>query len=590
MDTLSFYRNLLQQDPNPLLFLNNKLGPEFANNKAREMFMIGSHDQDSLLINLIRNQWKQNNKEMTVTLPTSSGERTFRILIKEMQDGDINTGYLLGFIDLTDQIKDQQRLLESQRNYGNIFMNSFLRMLVIDPISFKIIDINKTALDFYGYNQSEIIGKNFLSINTIEREIVIDEMQKAQKNKKGHFWSQHLLSNGSYVDVEVVVGPLSFLENSNLYVVVNDAQETQTDSWKEQKESDNRFLSLINNINEPILIQNVSQDPSSEKFILVNDKAASFLGYSKLELQTMNLTQLVSNENEKKTVSEIFKKILDRKKIHFELDVIDKNQHKIHAEFNSCLNEYGLQKQIISVLRDVSNTKEVDEAKNEFVNTITHELRTPIAALKGALYLLKEKGHENLDEVLTIADRNVERLLSLVNDILDYQKLSMDRLSFHLIQQQINDLVRLFGDEIKLQLEQKGLKLILNLDTNIEPIFFDRNRISQILMNLIQNAIKFTHQGSISLITQQDAENVYVSIKDTGIGIKEEDIQKLFVPFAQLTDGIDKKGSSGLGLAISKKIINSLGGTIWVESEYGKGSTFSISIPKKSFFKAYPSS
>jgi len=590
METLSFYRYLLQNDPHPLLFINNDLGPEFANNTAREVFMIGSHDQDSLLINLIHKQWKQDNKEMVVTLPTSTGERTFRIMIQTIVDGDAKAGYLLGFMDLTDQIKDQQRLLESQRNYGNSFLNSYLRMLVIDPTSYKIVDVNKTALEFYGYNLPEIIGKNFVSINTLDSELVISELQKARQNKKGRFFSQHILANGSYIDVELIVGPLSFMENSNLYVVVNATQETHTNSWSDQKDLDSRFINLINNINEPILIQNVNQDPATERFVLVNERASSFLGFSKAELQTMSLLQLVESESDKKSIDSIYKRILDKKKISFEINLIDKNQHKIRVELNSCLNESGLQKQIITVVRDITFTKEMDDVKNEFVNTITHELRTPITALKGALYLLKEKGCENPEEVITIADRNVDRLLSLVNDILDYQKLSMDRLSFHLIQQQINDLVKQFGDEIKLQIGQKDLRLNLDLDLSIEPLFFDRNRISQVLMNLIQNAIKFTIQGSISLQTRQNEENVIVSVQDTGIGIKKEDIQKLFLPFAQLTDGVDKKGSSGLGLAISKKIITSLGGTIWVESEYGKGSTFSISIPKKTFFKAYKTS
>jgi len=588
MESVSFYRHLLQHDPNPLLFLNNDLGPEFANQKAREIFLIGSQDQDSQLINMIRKQWKVDNKEMIINIPSPAGEKTFRVQIQEVLDGTKKAGFLLGFIDLTDHIKDQQRLVESQRNYGNIFLNSFLRMIIIDPLNFKIIDINNIALDFYGYNRSEMIGRSFVSMFTRDSKSAEEEIQKARLNKKGRFFSSQILANGSSVDIELLVGPLSFFENSNLYVVVNPTIDNQSDSWDNQQALNAKFENLINNINEPILIQNASRDPGSERFVLANDKASSFLGYTKGELLGMSPLQLVETEIDKANLDSLLKKILDKKKLQFEVTLLDKNLHKIRVEFNSCLNESMLQKQIISVIRDVTNQKKIDEAKNEFINTITHELRTPIAALKASLYLLKEKGRDNLEEVVTIADRNVERLLSLVNDILDYQKLSMDRLSFHLIQQQINDLVSQLGNEILPQLDQKGLRLHLDLDDSLEPIFFDRNRLSQVMMNLIQNAIKFTNQGTISIMTKQDKENVIISIKDTGIGIKKEDIHKLFLPFAQLTDGVDKKGSSGLGLAISKKIINSLGGTICVDSIYGEGSTFSVSIPKKSFFKAYP--
>lgn len=587
MESIDFYRHLLQNDPNPLLFLNKELKPQFINNRAKEIFLIGSQDQDSQLITSIRKQWKPGNKEMVVNLFYPSGEKTFRVHIADIFEDNNKVGFLLGFNDLTDHIKDQQRLVESQRNYGNIFLNSFLRMIVIDPISFNVIDINNIALDFYGYNRTEMIGKNFISLFPNNSKSIEAEIQQARINKKGRFFSSQFLANGSTIDVELLVGPLSFFENSNLYVVVNPMIENQSDTWDNQRDMNIKFENLINNINEPILIQNVSRDPGNERFILVNDKAASFLGYAKSELLSMNPLQLVETDSEKVNLDNMLRKILEKKKLQFEITLLDKNLHKIRVEFSSCLNESMLQKQIVSVVRDITNQKKIDEAKNEFINTITHELRTPIAALKASIYLVKEKGREDLNEIIEIADRNIERLLSLVNDILDYQKLTMDRLSFHLIQQQINDLVKQLGNEIKAQLEQKKLQLTLDLDPSLEPIFFDRNRLSQVIMNLLQNAIKFTNQGTVSIITKQDQENVIISIKDTGIGIKNEDIQKLFLPFAQLTDGVDKKGSSGLGLAISKKIINSLGGTIWVESEYGKGSIFSIKIPKKSFFKTY---
>lgn len=578
MDSVSFYRLLLQNDPNPLIYINAELGPEFANNKAREIFMVGSHDQDSQLISRIRTQWKADKNEMTLSLPTPKGERTFRIQINPILDSHVISGYLLGFSDITDHIKDQQNLLESQRNYGNVFLSSLLRMMVIDPNTYLIKDANKTIQEFYGYTHPQLIGKNLFDLNATKQDSLLPEIQKIKQEKKGRLVTIHRLANGEKMDVEMFIGQLSYMENSDLYVIVNPINSFQTE----------RLACIINSINEPIMIQNANPMSCHENFILVNDKASSLLGFSKKELYSMTPYQLVSTEGEKSRLTDIYRSIIDRKKYLFEINLVDKTQHIINVEFNSCVYEEDGHHYIISVVRDTTTQKKVDEVKDEFVNTITHELRTPIAALKGSLYLLKEKGKENLDDVIEIADRNVERLLGLVNDILDYQKLSMDRLSFHLVQQQINDLVSLIGDEIKIQLDQKGLELSLQLDESIAPIYFDRKRITQVLMNLINNAIKFTSHGRITLRTLQDQDSVIIQVQDTGIGIKKEDIPKLFVPFTQLMDGIDKKGSSGLGLAISKKIINSMGGSIWVESEYQVGTTLSVSIPKKSFFKANP--
>lgn len=591
MDTLSFYRQLLQNVPNPLIYLNSDFGPEFANEKAKAIFTLGSQKENSFLMKLIEEKWKSNSNqmnEMILELPTSDNSKVFRVSISPINDNEQLKGFLLGFTDISEQIKNQQLLIECQRNYGNIFMMSSLNMIVIDSKTYQIKQINPSALSFYGYNQNEVIGKNFLEMNTMQNDELILEIKNAKQNKKGTYLTQHYLANGTKIDVEIFLGPLSFLENSDLYVIIFPMTDNRLGA-SPSLDQDDKFKMLINTIHEAILIQNIGPKACKEPFVVVNDKATSFLGYSREELLKLSLASLVASDSAVKTLDEIYKKILDRKKMLFEIDLKDKNQHKITAEFASSYYESGEQKQIISAVRDVSNQKKIDEIKNEFVNTITHELRTPIAALKGSLYLMHEKDKENSIDILEIAERNVDRLSSLVNDILDYQKLSLDRLSFHLIEQQMNDLVLMIADEIKIQINQKGLGISLSLDKTLPLIYFDRNRITQVLMNLINNAIKFTNKGTISLITSQNEDNVIVSVQDTGIGIRKEDIAKLFIPFSQLTDTIDRKGSSGLGLAICKKIIYNIGGSIWVDSEYGKGSTFSISLPKRSFFKSYPS-
>ena len=187
MDNVLFYRLLLQNDPNPLIFINAELGPEFANNKAREIFMVGSHDQDSQLISRIRTQWKAGNNEMTLALPTPTGERTYRIQINPITESHTITGYLLGFSDITDHIKDQQSLLESQRNYGNVFLSSLLRMMVIDPNTYLIKEANKTIQEFYGYTHPQLIGKNLFDLNATRKDSLLPEIQKI-KQEKNNLW------------------------------------------------------------------------------------------------------------------------------------------------------------------------------------------------------------------------------------------------------------------------------------------------------------------------------------------------------------------------------------------------------------------
>jgi signal transduction histidine kinase len=129
--------------------------------------------------------------------------------------------------------------------------------------------------------------------------------------------------------------------------------------------------------------------------------------------------------------------------------------------------------------------------------------------------------------------------------------------------------------------KEKGLELIIELDDAIPLVNFDNDKIIQVLTNLVNNAIKFTETGSIKITTSRTEDNIITAVKDTGSGIKQEDISKLFVEFQQLAtkDAERKVGGTGLGLVISKKIVESHGGRIWAESDYGKGTTFYFELP-----------
>jgi len=230
--------------------------------------------------------------------------------------------------------------------------------------------------------------------------------------------------------------------------------------------------------------------------------------------------------------------------------------------------------------------KEAMEIKYAFTSMVSHELRTPLAAIKENIDIVLDEtaGGINPDQkdFLDSAKRNVDRLGRLINDVLDYQKLESRGLEFHILQADLNEVVRETAEAMRSLVTNQGLEFILSLGDNLPKIPFDRDKIIQVLMNLISNAVKFTEKGSITITTGRSKHGVWVSVKDTGIGIKEKDISKLFHSFVQLESQIDRKpGSTGLGLAISKEILHIHGGRIWAESTYGKGSTFIFLLPIK---------
>ena len=232
----------------------------------------------------------------------------------------------------------------------------------------------------------------------------------------------------------------------------------------------------------------------------------------------------------------------------------------------------------------VEQLKKTMEAKSQFVSMASHELRTPLTSIKEGIRLVLQGKSSQLDDkqkkFLGLAQRNVDRLARLINNVLDFQKLDSSKIDFNIQENDANEVVREIKETTATLANDKKLSLITELDESLPIVKFDRDKIMQVLMNLVPNAIKFTDRGGVTITSAKEGNTIRISVQDTGPGIKEEDLPRLFHEFEQLTDvGNRKPGGSGLGLAISKRIIERHNGKIWAESEYGKGTTFHFVLP-----------
>lgn len=229
------------------------------------------------------------------------------------------------------------------------------------------------------------------------------------------------------------------------------------------------------------------------------------------------------------------------------------------------------------------------EAKSNFLANMSHEIRTPMNAIYGMAEILEKKqfGHEEMEYIATIK-RSSENLLLIINEILDFSKVDSGKMK---IINEPYDFINMVQDVIAIiefRLKGKNVVLSLDVDSSIpKELIGDENRIRQILINLLNNAVKFTNKGSITLVMKWEADGSdrgYMNIKvvDTGIGISEENIAKLFTAFGQLDTRKNRNvEGTGLGLAISKKIVDLMNGKISVESKIKEGSTFSVVIPQR---------
>jgi len=246
----------------------------------------------------------------------------------------------------------------------------------------------------------------------------------------------------------------------------------------------------------------------------------------------------------------------------------------------------------LKLKEEIGERKKVEEElrramqfKSDLVSMVSHELRTPLAAIKTSINMVSGglSGTVNQEqiELLSTAIKNVNRLAKFIDDVLDFQKLESGKMEFYFQDNDLNELIRDTHKSMVSLAERKDLEFSLELDQNLGRFKFDRDKIAQVLVNLINNSVKFTKNGSIKIYTAKKGNCAEVKISDTGIGIEKKDIPKLFRSFEQL--GLARSGKiegTGLGLAICKDIIDKHKGKIWAESEgTDKGATFIFNLP-----------
>jgi signal transduction histidine kinase/DNA-binding response OmpR family regulator len=231
------------------------------------------------------------------------------------------------------------------------------------------------------------------------------------------------------------------------------------------------------------------------------------------------------------------------------------------------------------------HTKVLDRLKSDFVAVVSHEIRTPLTSVKGALELLSDaryfQNNDQQNKLLSIAHANAERLLLLINDILDFSKLESASLPMTIERQPLEPVVQQAVQNLRMLLEERRIKLDMTLPGDLPDAMLDAHRITQVVTNLLSNAIKFSPPGGDVRIEVSVTEGVLrLSMRDRGDGIEAKDLPKLFKKFQQIDSGSTRKvGGTGLGLVISKGIIEQHGGRIGVESTPGEGSTFWFTLP-----------
>ncbi len=317
------------------------------------------------------------------------------------------------------------------------------------------------------------------------------------------------------------------------------------------------------------------------KFVAVNPASITVLNYSPTEMMGRYYIDLIFAEDVAHVLRAMEKSAKQSDSKPFDARMIKKDGQLVDTLWTSVWSE--AEKSFFCVIHDDTERKIAERMKQEVVAMITHDLRTPLSTIRNFLEMLDADMYGDLSEkgkkMLTLADRNSARMLSLINDLLDVERIKAGMMELKLSSTKLAPLLDLCAQSVASLAEPNGIKITVSSDDIL--VKADDDRLSRVVTNLLSNAIKFSPEGStISVSAKRHAGFAEVTVKDEGRGIPEEMIATIFDRFTQVMDSDSRaKGGSGLGLAICKALVELHGGSISVVSPNEKGTTFSFTLP-----------
>lgn len=361
------------------------------------------------------------------------------------------------------------------------------------------------------------------------------------------------------------------------------------------EESEERFRTLVDNAVDGI----VMAETETKKQYIANKMMCRMLGYSLEEFKNLSVMD-IHPEQDVPWVMELFEKQAKGEvTLIMDIPIKRKDGSVFYADINATPLKISGKTYNIGIFRDVTERRRNEEirrqnerlvlankAKSEFLAVMSHELRTPLNAIIGFSDLLIKKDAGELNEKQQRYASNVitsgKHLLSIIDDILDLTRIESGKMEIIAGKMSVPDAINESIDMINENAKNQNITIKKQISSDIEFIDTDERKFQQILNNLLSNAVKFSKPegGTITITAEKDADMAKFSVSDTGIGIKDEDLGRLFHSFEQLDAGISRKfGGTGLGLAVSKKLLELLGGRITAQSRYGEGSTFTFYLP-----------
>ena len=508
----------------------------------------------------------------TTTLTDGSGEINFIIM----------TG-----VDVTDQREATAALYASEARYRQL-VESSLGMVFTHDLEGRILSINASAAESLGYRVDEMVGRRLADFVPEEQKPAFENYLRRIAHSGEEQGTISLRHRNGEVRIIAWRNRLLDLPEVAPFVLGHGIDVTEkTDAENKLHAVMRQRESILESVGDGIYGVDMQG-----RIIFVNEVGARMLGYTQDEMEDKDLLQLLGHARADGSAyriedSPIYAARRSSAPIRARDEVFrHKDGHPIPVEYVACpMLSNGRVTGVVVAFQDVTERRRLDRMKDEFISTVSHELRTPLTALRAALGLIAggalEKRPEKRAQMMDVAIGNCDRLVRLVNDILDFERMGAGRFPMRFQEVEAKDLLRRATDLQHPSAQKAGIGFIV--DAPPLALWVDEDRILQTLGNLISNAIKFSPAGTEIVLRArvQSATEAIISVEDKGRGIPPEKLDIIFERFQQV-DASDSRdmGGTGLGLAICRNIVRQHGGRIWAESVVGKGSTFYFTVPR----------
>ncbi len=499
--------------------------------------------------------------------------------------------------EISERNQLETELRENEERFRNIYDNSPVMMHSIDQTGI-IRNVNKKWLEVMGYTGEEVLGLSITGFMTPE------SLSRAVSEVLPKYWSdgsvrdvpyQYVNKDGTVIDVlldsvvmnDPVLGKISLSTVRNITLRKRAEEET--------RRTKALLDSIIQNLPTPIFLKDVN----GLRYVLWNRASEELYGYRSKEALGKTAHDFFPREQAQR-FDDQDRDTLTRGGLlsvpEQPVATREKGTRILHTKKLPILDDHGNPRYLLGISEDITERKQAESAlieareaaeqasraKSEFLANMSHEIRTPINGIMGMTELalnteLTPEQYDYLDAVRISADS----LLKVINDVLDFSKIEAGKLEMIDVDFSLRDVVADTMTMLSVQAHKKDLELLYEIPIDVpDGLVGDPGRLRQIIVNLVGNSIKFTHEGEVALTVRLQSElqgrsGLFFTVADTGIGIPPDKQEKVFRAFEQADSSTSRKyGGTGLGLAITAQLVQKMGGRVWVESEVGKGSRF----------------